>query len=437
MPRLLMTVVAVMAAMTASFSSLTAVAAAVPTSCRGALPGSLPAPKRADLHFGINPHVQAGQVGAAPTGAVPEDRSRQISNLRLLAGKRPFVLRLSRVFWPETSAQRAALGEEIADYSSAGFQIELQLRYHPNQDSPDNPAQFASWAAGIVHSYDANPALVSVQVTNEVNFKGSGDSSDGHFPKAADALIQGVEKAKAQAVADGAARHVKVGFNWFYRTDDAEESAFWNYLHDHGGSDLAGATDWVGLDAYPGTFFPPAESPSGGFYNGMVNAFSSLRDCYMSGAGFQAATPIYVEETGYPTNPGRSPETQVEALREIVNASRDYARVYNVTDFRWFDLRDADSAPTPNFQQHFGLLYSDYTPKPAFEVYRDLLAGDQGAQASPQLQAAQTTAMPFTAAAPAGHRGTALALLGGFLFGALLLGSAWLGAVLARRRTIL
>jgi hypothetical protein len=43
-----------------------------------------------------------------------------------------------------------------------------------------------------------------------------------------------------------------------------------------------------------------------------------------------------------------------------------------VTDYRWFNLRDADSASDVLFQ-HFGLLESDYDPKPAFSVYRKLI----------------------------------------------------------------
>jgi hypothetical protein len=40
----------------------------------------------------------------------------------------------------------------------------------------------------------------------------------------------------------------------------------------------------------------------------------------------------------------------------------------NLTHYEYFDLRDTDSASTETFQ--FGLLRDDYSPKPAFEVYR-------------------------------------------------------------------
>jgi hypothetical protein len=57
----------------------------------------------------------------------------------------------------------------------------------------------------------------------------------------------------------------------------------------------------------------------------------------------------------------------------MVNAFDELRGTYNVTDYRWFNLRDADSS-SPNFQQRFGLLTHWYAPKPAFWAYRDLIA---------------------------------------------------------------
>jgi hypothetical protein len=89
--------------------------------------------------------------------------------------------------------------------------------------------------------------------------------------------------------------------------------------------------------------------------------------------------PIHITESGYPTGPGRSYEEQAKALAEMVAAYRDYSGLYNVTDYRWFLLRDGNS-DVPDFQQQYGLLRDDYTPKPAFDVYRELIA-EHGAPA--------------------------------------------------------
>jgi hypothetical protein len=56
-----------------------------------------------------------------------------------------------------------------------------------------------------------------------------------------------------------------------------------------------------------------------------------------------------------------------------VGAANTYRANYNVTNYFWFDLRDADSG-SPNFQQQYGLLRDDYTPKPAFDSYRRLVS---------------------------------------------------------------
>jgi hypothetical protein len=123
----------------------------------------------------------------------------------------------------------------------------------------------------------------------------------------------------------------------------------------------------VGLDAYPGTVFPPIEPP-GGEDDGMVNAMSQLRECFMPIAGLGPRVPIHVEENGWPTGPGRSEDRQEQAVRLMVRAVHRFRGTYNVTDYRWFDLRDHRTS-SHNFQQHYGLLRDDYTRKPAFGAY--------------------------------------------------------------------
>jgi hypothetical protein len=57
----------------------------------------------------------------------------------------------------------------------------------------------------------------------------------------------------------------------------------------------------------------------------------------------------------------------------MVAAADDFRGTYNVSDYRWFDLRDQNSASL-NFQHHYGLLLDDYTPKPGFAAYAALVA---------------------------------------------------------------
>jgi hypothetical protein len=64
---------------------------------------------------------------------------------------------------------------------------------------------------------------------------------------------------------------------------------------------------------------------------------------------------------------------QQTVLRAAVRAVSEARVTYGVTDYRWFDLRDADTADT-SFESHYGLMRDDYSPKPAFSTYRDLIA---------------------------------------------------------------
>jgi hypothetical protein len=59
-------------------------------------------------------------------------------------------------------------------------------------------------------------------------------------------------------------------------------------------------------------------------------------------------------------------------MKTLVGAVNDFRGTYNVSDYRWFNLRDGDST-SPNFQVRYGLLRDDYTEKPAFGVYRGLV----------------------------------------------------------------
>ena len=112
----------------------------------------------------------------------------------------------------------------------------------------------------------------------------------------------------------------------------------------------------------------------------MINALSTLRECLAPIAGITAATPIHIQENGFPTGPGRTYERQAEALRNMVRTVHEQRGTYNVTNYRWFNMRDADTE-SPNFQQQYGLMTDAYVPKPAFEEYErlvDELAGSGG-----------------------------------------------------------
>src|SRR4051794_37778958 len=223
----------------------------------------------------------------------------------------------------------------------------------------------------VVDRFGAIPGVVALQITNEVNLDFSADSSDGAYAGGKDALIQGVIAAKDEARKKGMMQ-LAIGFNWAYRDDPSHEKGFWDYLRDNGGSRFGAALDWVGLDAYPGRCFPPAEQSLDDYRDGMVNGMSSFR-CYLRAAGIPDSVPMQIEENGWPTFGARSEDMQSKVAEVMIRAASDFRGTYNVTDYRWFNLRDANSSD-PGIAQHFGLLRDDYSEKPAFATVAKLFA---------------------------------------------------------------
>jgi len=73
-----------------------------------------------------------------------------------------------------------------------------------------------------------------------------------------------------------------------------------------------------------------------------------------------------------------SEAAQASALDQLVHAAAAFARADNVTDYRWFNLRDSVARGSATrvgatFSSD-GLLRADYTREPAFAVYRRLIA---------------------------------------------------------------
>jgi hypothetical protein len=349
--------------------ALPASAGAAASSCFGQLSAD-PKPGPA-LRFGITPGVQTGQLGTGPQPPrTPEDPAKQLAALaQLRPPNAPFVLRLHRFFWSDGEAGVKRFLALTKRYTSHGYLVELQLRYHPTPAQEGNLRAWVRFVRSVVDRFGPNRRVVGVQVTNEVNLAISPDSSDGAYDGARDALIRGVKAAKDEVRRKGFSQ-LHVGFNWAYRNTPQNEESFWNYLRDHGGPTFVRALDWVGVDAYPGTFFPPFNSP-GGERDSLVNAFTTFR-CLAATPKIPRTVPIQVEENGYPTGPGRTYERQAQAMDTMVRAVNDFRGTFNISDYRWFDLRDSDTT-SPNFQQQYGLMTDTYVPKPAFGLYRRLV----------------------------------------------------------------
>jgi hypothetical protein len=324
--------------------------------------------------FGIYPGGVAGTIGPTMRPA-PENATKRLAALeRLKPADAPFVLHLYAGYTGSSGPSAAAqIGRQIARYSAKGFDIELVLRYSP-ADLNTDVSGFARFVRGAVRSLGRNPHFVSLQVTNEANRDQAPSASDGYYPGAEDALIEGVIAAQIQRDREHVGQ-LKVGFNWAYGVGSSEP-AFWRYLRQAGGQRFLRAVDWVGVNAYPGTWGPPLRrgvTLAAGIRIATIRALSTMRHRFMRLAGIPSSVPIHITESGYPTGPGRSDRDQAAALRAVVRTVYAYRTRDNISDYCWFDLRDDDS-DVSNFQAQYGLMTDTYAPKPAFDVYRSLVA---------------------------------------------------------------
>ncbi|MGH9060742.1 MAG: hypothetical protein ACRDZY_14700, partial [Acidimicrobiales bacterium] len=162
----------------------------------------------------------------------------------------------------------------------------------------------------------------------------------------------------------------------FHRSPSGDAGLF-SYLGAHGGQPFLDALGFVGLDFYPGTIYPPAMAPGDTYRAELAQAAGVVRDCLAPTADIGNSVPLWITENGVPTG-AMSDAQQAAALQQLVQAAHDYSGTFNITDYRWFNLRDSTSnGPAtlvgPSFASD-GLLRDDYSPKPSFTQYRALIA---------------------------------------------------------------
>lgn len=359
--------------------------------CLGAYGGAAPR-AGAPLRFGIDPGL-AGSAGGAQLPSTPDDPARALTAVKALAAPgRQLVVRLNRLFWSDGQAGIAAFQQMVTRYTDAGFEVELQVRYHPPSGQAGDIPAWLSYVRHVVDTFGPNRRVVSMTITNEVNVPASPNTSDGSYARAQDALIAGIEAAHAEA-RQKRFTQLRFGFTYAYRFSPRDDASFFSYLGAHGGQPFLSALGFVGLDFYPGTIYPPAMAPGDTYRAELAQAAGVVRGCLAPKAGIGAAVPIWITENGVPTG-ALSEAQQASALRQLVTAARDYSGTFNITDYRWFNLRDSTSSGPatligPTFSSD-GLLRDDYAPKPSFQQYRELIAAS-GAPVVPAVGRSPTS----------------------------------------------
>jgi hypothetical protein len=359
--------------------TLIALALGAPAAARAddaCLQASPPAPARAPapLRFGITPAL-AGSAGSTQGAAAPVDPAGELRALKALQPRgRRLVVRLNRLFEADGAAGIARFAAKERRYAAAGFDVESQVRYHPGPGQEGDMGAWDRFVRAAAIALARSPALVALDITNEVNLPISANTSDGAYDGALDALLRGVVAARRALDA----RHrsdVSVGFTFAYRYVPSSDASFWTAIGARATPAFRAALGHVGLQLYPGLFWPPLLTPGQSAGDATAEALTLLRNCWMPKAGLGPGVPIWITENGYATNLGHDEARQSQDLVTTATSVFALDTTLGVTDYRYFNLRDNRPNGTDLFDD-VGLLRADYVAKPAFAAYRSLVAAD-------------------------------------------------------------
>jgi hypothetical protein len=317
------------------------------------------------LVFGAFPLGLAGGPDGLASG--PPDDFEQIARAAaLLQGDGPPLLPRMYVGYAGSADRTRALAS-VDELAGADIGWDLVLCY---RDPAGNVDAWADFVGEVVARHGSR--LAAVQVTGEANLKGIPAAADGAFPRAAEALIRGVGTAAETKRETGAT--AAIGFAAAF--DPNPRAEFWAQLGRDGGESFVQALDYAGIDMYPDVFGP--RIPPADLDRAVEWVLRFFRDRSLTSAGIPASVPIRICECGWPTGPDRPEEAQAVALETIVRAVDRLRGELNITHWELFTLRDADTSKDGMFH-HFGVLRDDYSPKPAFDVLRRLIAELGGA----------------------------------------------------------
>lgn len=334
-----------------------------------------PGPARSDPARG--PRLTFGVI-PPQLPLTPAQSESTLAAVGALAQGKPFLVHLY-TNWAAYPASLPALDAEIAAYGRAGDQVDLALRYVPATAQIGDVAGFAEFVAAMVAHYANDPAVTMIQVTNEANSRVNPAASDGAYPGAERALVAGVEAGAAARASSGS--RVALGFNWFYSFGPVADAAWWARLGQLGGRRFAADVNWVGVDAYPGTYYPaPSPSldptdPGASASAEVVHILSTVRHRLMPKAGLGAAIPLGFSEIGWATYPPvRTDAEQAHLLDAFTTGACEAATVDNVRFFQWYNLTDPPGGIGGTASPlAMGLMHADFTPKPAFGAYQNVI----------------------------------------------------------------
>lgn len=306
--------------------------------------------------FGIYPGGMSGTDTGLTTG--PADSAEAIENaLHILQGDAPSFL--VRAYIPYKSGQEAAhpTPPQPDQYARENRLLDLVLCF---QSDEDDMSHWKAFIRDMVRKYGAR--LAKLQVTEEAN--ANLPSLDGFYKHSRKALVEGIVAAKEEIRALGL--QTIVGFN--ATPDFNPEKKFWLEIASLASPAFYDALDYVGLDFFPDVFRPIAGEDLEGPIAGLITMFRAD----IEQAGIHGTIPLHITENGWPTSNNRTEQRQAVQLEKIIRIVYHHRKTFHITHYELFALRDADSGVQDLFYQ-FGILRDDYSPKPAFEMFRKII----------------------------------------------------------------
>lgn len=314
------------------------------------------------LTFGIYPGSAIGDAGPAGPPDQPDKISQALAELQGSPG-RPFIVRAYDIYADPGDNAMSSVPQTPARYQhylGHGRGLDLVAQYHSRSGDIDG---YCAFIEELIDCHGEHIAFL--QIGEEPNITGN-PLLDGAYPRITEALIAGVRAAKDKARRNGHPG-LKVGCNTSPLL--GQDGRFFTDLTRAGGDQFTADLDYIGLDFFPDVFRPVAADHLANLVQGLLHAH---RQQNLAPAGL-GHLPLVITEHGWPTGPGRTPQRQAEVLRTVINVLARNAVALNITGYTHHTLRDARSAGSGLFCQ-FGLMTDDYTSKPAFHVYRDLIS---------------------------------------------------------------
>ena len=246
---------------------------------------------------------------------------------------------------------------ELARYTWNGRKLDLVLS---NWDRTGNMSRWSSFIEHAIERY--GEYAQNIQICEEPNvFEYPGDGRFGH---SVEAVLTGVRVARNTIRNRGLS--AAIGFN-SVPTHFAND-AFWREISRRVDQAFLDTLDYVGLNLY----LDVTEPLVGEIEVAVQESLTHFRRVTLAQAGIPATIPLHISESGWPTGPNRFYTRQAELLQRIVREIYQLRSSLNINQFELFALRDADTA-NPEVCRQFGIMRDDYTPKPAFETYRQLI----------------------------------------------------------------